>query len=1068
MMEKYTFRRLLLAVSILLVSARVYGQCNFTGLNANYCTNSAGSILVPTTGGGVFTGPGIVANNFNPSLAGAGTHTITYSICQPSYVLTPGTFAPLPTSGTTLALGSFSSGGIVNNDDGTTAALPIGFNFQYYCNTYTNFYLCTNGFITFTGNQASPWTTLPFPTLGTAPLNVIAFPWGDYNMNFGGTITYTTVGVAPSRKLVVSFIAVSHHNSGNGGNPVTLQLILNESTNVIEMHTTTMPINNANNNVPTNHLMGIQDAAGSSGGFSVISGRNSSSFAVNNECNIWTPGATCSLSKTVTVSPSTISVTGNNTICIGSTATLTAGGNSTYTWNTTANTSSITVSPSATQAYSVSATNGFGCVASSSITVTVDNTPTVGIASSNANAGACPGKTLSLTGTGASTYSWAGVPSVTNGIAFILSGTTSYTVTGINACGNSTAAITVSVHPLPTVFPVASSPSLCTGNSLTLTATGNATVYNWSGGAGPIVNGAGFVPPATATYVVIGTSALSCTASASVTVPVIVTPVIAPVASPSLVCIGGSSTLSAQGAFNYTWSSSSQTVFTPTFVVTPSSPGVSTYTITKANSTCSDTKVISVTTNSLPGLFTLASPALVCALQPATISVAGGQSYTWTAPGTPTYNFNGASVIVYPQTSSLFTVAASDGTCIAISTLSLTVDPNPTVSISASSPSVCMGQSVTLTASGGNSYTWTTTSGTLTGSSIQVSPTAATAYTLTGDNSYSCTAEASQIVLVFPSPNVNILVSKGVVCNGDPSTLTASGAGSYTWDANANNVISPVAVVNPTVMVTGPVVYSVTGSDAITGCPGSKTTQITVYIPTFAVTGNTNTCQGGIVTLSGSGASSYTWNTGSGTQLGQVLTATVTAPSVYTVNASATSSLVTCSSTQTIGVGVNANPTVIAAAQRTTICKGEFVEIHGAGAVSYTWQSAGSANGATLTVSPQNLTNNYTVTGTDANGCVGTGTTQVKVSLCTGFAEQGSTANFINIFPNPNSGEFIISADSEIGLTLRNDLGQTIRTFFIPKAVGYKISVNGLAEGIYFISGQNGSIRINQKIIVTK
>src|SRR5690606_20443271 len=143
--------------------------------------------------------------------------------------------------------------------------------------------------------------------------------------------------------------------------------------------------------------------------------------------------------------------------------------------------------------------------------------------------------------------------------------------------------------------PVASSSTLCAGSGLTLTATGNATNYVWSGGAVPGPNGAGFIPPAsTLAYTVIGTSALSCTAFATMPVTVHPTPINTPIASPAVICIGASSTLSATGALNYPWTRTSHTVNTSDSVVSPNL-GVTTYTVIKANSTCIDTKTISVT-----------------------------------------------------------------------------------------------------------------------------------------------------------------------------------------------------------------------------------------------------------------------------------------------------------------------------------------------------------------------------------------------------------------------------------------------------------------------------------------
>lgn len=1060
----------LMTVLLVLTVSGTYAQCNFSGLNANYCTNSAATNLVPGTGGGTFIGPGISGSSFNPALAGPGTHTINYSICASTYTITNPAFAPLPTTGNTLALGSFSAGGIVNNDDGTSAALPIGFNFQFFCNTYSTFYICTNGFITFTGGQASPYTTVALPSTG-APYNMIGVPWADYNLNYGGTITYTTVGTAPNRRLLVSYIAIAHHNSGNGAiepDAATIQLMLYETTNVIEVHITALPLNTAGsyNLSPTNHMMGIQNANGTVA--YAVTGRNTATWSAFNECTRWTPGTTCSVSQTTAVSPTTISVAGNNTICAGSTASLTATGNVTYTWSTSSNNTSITVSPVANQAFSVSGTNSFGCLASTNLTVYVDQTPTVTATSSGNSGGSCPGKTVSVTGSGATSYTWTGAtPTITNGVAFTPGTSATYTVTGGNACGTATAAVSVSIHPLPLVIPAASASSLCTGNSLTLTASGNASTYTWTGGATTITNGIGFVPATTATYVLTGTSALSCTAAATIPVTVYVTPTIAPVASPSVVCLGNSATLTAIGALNYTWSSSSQTVNTSAFVITPASAGVSSYTITKATSNCSDTKVISITTQSLPTISAIAMPGTICALSPATLAVGGALTYTWTAPGTPNYTFTGSSNIVSPPVSTNYTVAGSDGTCVAISTVSITTNPNPTISISASTLTLCNGQSVTLNASGGNSYTWTAGSTTLSGSSITQTPSVTASFNVVGDNGAGCTAQTSQIIFVNSSPNISVTSNKNLICSGTPISFTATGASTYTWDANANNTVANSVTVTPVSLSSGLVIYSVQGTSSV-GCVGSQTAQANIFVPIVSVSGNTNTCRGSTVSLTAAGANSgsYTWTTGSSAPVNNaVITATLTAPSVFTVSANTTSLALTCPVTRTVATDLYPDPVITATVQRTPICLNESVELYAHGGVNYTWNT--TATGATIVVKPS-IQTTYTVTGTDNNGCHGTGTVQVKMSSCVGLNNLSAGNTGLSLYPNPNTGEFIVESTSDIRLTLVNELGQLIQGIELSAGNNYKVTVSDLAKGVYFLTGRNDSSQINQKVIVYK
>jgi hypothetical protein len=72
--------------------------------------------------------------------------------------------------------------------------------------------------------------------------------------------------------------------------------------------------------------------------------------------------------------------------------------------------------------------------------------------------------------------------------------------------------------------------------------------------------------------------------------------------------------------------------------------------------------------------------------------------------------------------------------------MQIAVNGLPTVTASAASATVCSGSSVVLTATGASTYAWNNGS---TGSSITVSPTAATAYTVTGTSANGCTATAT-------------------------------------------------------------------------------------------------------------------------------------------------------------------------------------------------------------------------------------------------------------------------------------------------------------------------------------
>ena len=362
----------------------------------------------------------------------------------------------------------------------------------------------------------------------------------------------------------------------------------------------------------------------------------------------------CMLGVSGVLSPLTFSVT-PPTLCSGiGSSTFMAAGMPTYTWLSSgsfagSNSATIIVSPTVTTDYTLQALNiSNSCLLNTVISLSVFTGPPTLSVINTSNTGICPTRTVALTASGATTYTWSGNTTATNGLAFVPPSTADYTVTGTNACGSTSAITSVSLHPLPTVSTTTSSSSLCSGGSLTLTAAGNGTAYTLSGGSGPISSEVGFVPAITTTYIAIGISALGCTASSAIPVTVIVTPIIAPVASPALVCLGKSSTLTA--AASYTWSSASQTVYTTSFVVTPNL-GLSTYTVIKGNSNCYNTQMITITTNSLPTIFAIVSPTIVCALQPATLAVGGGQTYTWTSSGPPTFTFTGATPQVFPSSS---------------------------------------------------------------------------------------------------------------------------------------------------------------------------------------------------------------------------------------------------------------------------------------------------------------------------------------------------------------------------------------------------------------------------------
>jgi hypothetical protein len=108
----------------------------------------------------------------------------------------------------------------------------------------------------------------------------------------------------------------------------------------------------------------------------------------------------------ITVSPASPSV------CSGASIVLTASGSPTYTWNTGANTSTISVSPSSSTTYTVSGGTGT-CVGTATVNVQVIPSPTLsataqsGTLAPASSISVCPNTPVTLSVSGASSYSWS-------------------------------------------------------------------------------------------------------------------------------------------------------------------------------------------------------------------------------------------------------------------------------------------------------------------------------------------------------------------------------------------------------------------------------------------------------------------------------------------------------------------------------------------------------------------------------------------------------------------------------------------------------------------------------------
>ena len=165
---------------------------------------------------------------------------------------------------------------------------------------------------------------------------------------------------------------------------------------------------------------------------------------------------------------------------------------------------------------------------------------------------------------------------------------------------------------------------------------------------------------------------------------------------------------------------------------------------------------------------------------------------------------------------------------------------------------LCSGSTLTLSVTAYNSYSWSTGANT---SSIVVSPSQNTTYTVQGIDANSCVHTSVQSITVLPVPVLTI-VGGSSVCAGGTVTQTATGAISYTWSTGANT-----ASVSFSPAVSS--VYTVSGTNA-NNCSSSLTTIVMVKpLPALTISGPTLICKNETALQTVTGALSYTWNTGS-------------------------------------------------------------------------------------------------------------------------------------------------------------------------------------------------------------
>ena len=322
-------------------------------------------------------------------------------------------------------------------------------------------------------------------------------------------------------------------------------------------------------------------------------------------------------------------------------------------------------------------------------------------------------------------------------------GNQSYTITDNNGCTTS-ASVNITEPDALTADAIATF-ILCNGDESTVTvsATGGTAPYS---GIGTFTANAG-----NQIYTITDDNGCTTSASVNITEPDALT---ADAIASFILCNGDESTVivTATGGTTPYYG-------TGTFTA---NAGNQTYTITDDNG-CTSSVMVNITEPDALSLSIVASDTVICSGNSTTLTANGNGgtgvlTYEWVAgPTSNSYN-------VSPTTTSTFTVNLTDeNLCTRTEAIDVTVNSLPVLSVVTSDTLICVGETATLTASGAYSYSWNTGETT---SSISISPTLTTVFTVTGidtnscSNSFAFTQEVSMCAGIesFNSTNNDILV----------------------------------------------------------------------------------------------------------------------------------------------------------------------------------------------------------------------------------------------------------------------------------------------------------------------
>ena len=490
-----------------------------------------------------------------------------------------------------------------------------------------------------------------------------------------------------------------------------------------------------------------------------------------------------------------------------------------------------------------------------------------------------------------------------------------------------------------------------------------------------------------------------------------------------------------------------------------------------------------------------------------TPAIAGATSYVWTLPTGATGSSTTNSITLsFNSTYNSATLSVrAVGPCGTSASFSRVVYANTAVPaapafISGAVSDVCAGTTQTYTCAGvaaATSYQWTapTNATIVSGQGTQtVTVSFASNFGTSGtlsvrsQNCFGLSTTRSLTVYRIPGTPGAISGSVNNVCPGSSMTysvVAVPGATSYTWTAPTNATIVSGQGTNSIVLSVASNFTSGTLSvRAVSSCGQSAARSTSLsknpLIPS-AMTGPVNNlCGGGQFTYSVSavaGAVSYNWTVPSGctivTNSGNSIVMNV--PSTFTTGTISVTAVNGCGGTSTRSVSLTRLPgTPASIAGPTSVCPNQVGVNFTTPAVTGVTQSWTAPTGATITggQGTTSMTCNWgtaagSVSVRSVNACGQSAALSRSVTLATCMEEVPSDLLEelkLEVYPNPNSGQFTIRTNQAGEYQLLNSVGQTVELFNLGGSGSFSKDFAGLTSGVYYV--RNTSLSLIQRIVV--